>query len=131
MTVVVDTSALVALLLGEEPAPTVGRVLAAAEERIMAAPTLVELGIVLASRTGGELSAPDVAQVLGITSVAFDSSDAAVAIDGWNRFGKGNHPARLNLGDCFSYALAKRRAAPLVAVGDDFVRTDVEVLPER
>ncbi len=47
----------------------------------------------------------------------------------WHRFGRGNHPARLNYGDCFSYALAKRHGIPLLAIGDAFARTDLEVLP--
>jgi len=63
---------------------------------------------------------------LAITVTPFDAEQARRAVEARLRFGKGRHPARLNLGDCFSYALAKTRKAPLLYVGDDFTRTDIE-----
>ena len=58
-----------------------------------------------------------------------DESAAREAIDGWRRFGTGRHAAALNLGDCYSYGLARRLDAALLYIGDDFTRTDVETLP--
>ena len=66
----------------------------------------------------------------GIEVVAVDQDQAETARQAWRRFGKGRHPAALNYGDCFSYALAKSRRLPLLFRGNDFVRTDIEaVLP--
>ena len=59
--------------------------------------------------------------------VAFTAEHAALAREGWRRFGKGRHPAGLNLGDCFAYALARARNEPLLFKGDDFAQTDVKV----
>ena len=58
--------------------------------------------------------------------VPFTAEHAALACDGWRRYGKGRHPAGLNLGDCFAYALARSRGEPLLYKGDDFARTDVK-----
>jgi len=64
-------------------------------------------------------------QTLAIAQHPLDAEQAALAADAFLRFGKGRHPARLNLGDCFSYALAKSMNAPLLYKGDDFSRTDI------
>jgi ribonuclease VapC len=58
--------------------------------------------------------------------VPFTAEHAALALEGWRRFGKGRHPAGLNLGDCFAYALAKARGEPLLFKGNDFAQTDVK-----
>ena len=63
---------------------------------------------------------------LGLEIVAFSEQHAATALEAWQRYGKGNHSARLNLGDCMSYATAKLAGEPLLYVGDDFAQTDIE-----
>jgi ribonuclease VapC len=63
---------------------------------------------------------------IGAEVIAVDANQAERARDGWRRFGKGRHPAQLNLGDCFSYALAQERGEPLLFKGDDFAQTDVK-----
>jgi ribonuclease VapC len=65
----------------------------------------------------------------GVEIVAVDHDQAETARVAWRRFGKGRHPARLNYGDCFGYALAKSRRLPLLFDGEDFSRTDIERVP--
>lgn len=67
----------------------------------------------------------DALQTLAITQYSVDAQQSALAAEAFLRFGKGRHPARLNLGDCFSYALAKSLNAPLLYKGDDFAKTDI------
>lgn len=129
MTVVaVDPSALVAILEGEEGAAWLVDVLADADERLIAAASLVELGIVVEARTSGAVTAGRLLREAGLTVVEVDEDFAESAVDAWRRFGKGRHPAGLNYGDCFSYALAARQGVPLVCTGGDFSRTDLHVL---
>jgi len=66
-----------------------------------------------------------------VTVVAVDRRQADRALDGWRRFGKGRHNAALNLGDCFTYALAADRDVPVLCTGKGFGQTDLTVLPER
>lgn len=127
---VVDTSAAVAVLLREPGWDELVEALEVAEERAMASPTLVELGIVMEARKG-----PSAAVVVdrfvrdaSIEVVAFDGDLAARALEGWRRFGKGRHRAELNLGDCFAYALAVERGVPVLCVGEDFAATDLDVV---
>jgi len=126
--IVVDTSAIVAVLLDE---PERGRIERHLLEGpcVMSSVTRVELGIVIEARTG-----PEGAQILdelmtriGMDVVSVDAALARDALTAWRRFGKGRHPASLNLGDAFSYALAQRLGLPLLFVGDDFGLTDVEI----
>lgn len=127
---VIDSSAVIAILLGEPVAPALGLAIDADPHRLLSAATLVELGIVVEARTGGG-GAPFVERFLRDTEVeivAVDREMATIALDGWRRFGKGRHPARLNLGDCFTYALATQTGEPVLCVGDDFARTDIEVV---
>lgn len=123
---VVDTSALLALLLGEPDAPAVAACLER-EDAVVAAPVLVEAGIVAEARLGakGVLDLMTVLEEAEVTVEAFTAADARAAMEAWRRFGKGRHPAGLNLADCYSYALAVRRGDSLLFVGDDFGRTDV------
>ena len=131
--VVVDTSAVVAILLGEPDAGDLLVALGDADPRLISAATLVELGIVLEARLGpvGSGIAERFVRDGGIEVVDFDRTQADRALEGWRRFGKGRHPAGLNLGDCFAYALAVASGQVLLCIGDDFVRTDVKVLPDR
>lgn len=129
-TLVVDASAAVAILLREPGHTELLSALDRSDEPLMAAPTVVELGIVLEARKGPAAGAAVATFVrdASIDVVAFDELLAARAQEGWRRFGKGRHRAGLNLGDCFSYALAVQRGAPVLCVGQDFVATDVAVV---
>jgi ribonuclease VapC len=96
----------------------------------MSAATLVELGIVLEARLGpvGTAVVERFLRAGQIQVVEVDRAAADAAIDGWRRYGKGRHPARLNYGDCFVYALASAEGASILCVGADFTETDVEVV---
>jgi ribonuclease VapC len=124
--IAVDTSALVAVVLGEADAE---RYLSALQRHYarLSCVSLAEAGIVVESRQG-----PDAARDLRMLSdgtvdelVAVDSDQATAAVHAWRRFGKGRHPAALNFGDCFAYAVARLAAVPLLFKGDDFTQTDV------
>lgn len=125
---VVDTSAVVAVLFGEPGSPEIERELVDSP-CIMSAATRVELAIVVEARAG-----PAGAQLLDelLTRVEMriepvDADMAHEALVCWRRFGKGRHPAGINYGDTFSYALARRMGVPLLFVGEDFAQTDVLV----
>jgi ribonuclease VapC len=126
--VILDSSALVAILFKEDDAAAYARALRDAESRAIAAPTVVEAAMVAEGRAGpamaGELD--ELLQAAQAEIVPFTAEHAAIARDAWRRFGKGRHPAGLNLGDCFAYALAKARGEPLLFKGDCFARTDVK-----
>ena len=128
--VVIDTSAAVAVLLSEPSAKAILAVVDGADPRLMSAATLVEVGVVMEARLGpaGEAIVDRFVRDGGIDVVSFDRTQADRALEGWRRFGKGRHPAALNLGDCFSYGLAVAAGEPLLCVGDDFTRTDVTVV---
>lgn len=123
---IVDSSVVVAICLGEADADDLARVLADADVLRMSAATLVETAVVLDLRAPGELDG-----FLGkveIEIVPFDSAQASIARDVYRRYGKGSgHPAALNYGDCFSYALAAHTGEPLLFKGDDFTKTDVAI----
>jgi ribonuclease VapC len=125
--VIVDTSAIMAILQKEPEAPAFGTALAEGPRVTISAATLVELCMVAESRAGAaawaeveRLMADAAIEVAPVTA-----GQAALAREGWRRFGKGRHPAGLNLGDCFAYALARERGEPLLFKGEDFARTDV------
>ena len=117
---VVDTSAVVAILLGEADAEAFGRALAAAPTRIMSAVSRVELSFVVESRiieTFLQLGQFEIADVT--------AQQTTIAIDAFRRFGKGRHRAALNIGDCFAYALAIALNETLLFKGNDFSHTDI------
>lgn len=125
---VVDSSAVIAILYEEPGWRSSIDALRGAPRRIMSAATLVEAGMVIEAKrgaAGAELLDSLIAR-FGIEIVPFDAEQAALAREAFRRFGKGRHPAALNFGDCLTYALARREDAPLLFVGDDFARTDVE-----
>ena len=95
----------------------------------MSAATRVELGIVIEAKKGsaGTQLLEELLGRIGIEIVPVDADLAEQAMVAWRRFGKGRHPAGLNFGDTFSYALARRMGQPLLFVGDDFSLTDVAV----
>jgi ribonuclease VapC len=124
---VIDTSALVAVLFDEpERADYVARI-AADGRRLISAATLVEAGILVEARRG-ESAGRELDLLLhraSVNCVAVDEQQASVARAAWRRFGKGRHPVGLNYGDCFSYALARVAGERLLFKGDDFSRTDI------
>jgi len=124
---VVDTSAIIACLTGEEERPAFMRVLALAERRIFSSVNLLEARIVIT----GTKRLPvdwlnDFLDNERIEIIPFDEGLSNLAFDAYRRFGKGRHPAKLNMGDCAAYALAKSRGWPLLYKGDDFAQTDIE-----
>ncbi len=124
---VIDTSAVVAILLGEPDAMDFAAAIEQAGPRLMSAATLLEASIVVESRKGAE-GARDLDLFVyraGIEIVPVDQEQAEVARIAWRRFGKGRHAAGLNYGDCFAYALAKVSQAKLLYKGSDFGFTDL------
>jgi ribonuclease VapC len=128
--VVVDTSAVVALLTGEAKGGKVAEALENADRILMSAATLVELGIVLEARLGpvGMAVIERFLRAGHLEIIEVDREGAHSAVDGWRRFGKGRHPAGLNYGDSFVYALAATLGAPVLCLGVDFAKTDVPVV---
>jgi ribonuclease VapC len=125
---VIDSSALLAILLDEPEHPSFRRAIAADAKRLASAASVFETSMVVLNRLGE----PGVAELKALLAVAqivacpFDADQGALALDAFRRFGKGRHRAALNFGDCFSYALAKATGEPLLFKGDDFIHTDVE-----
>lgn len=127
--IVVDTSALMAILLDEPEAKPFFRTIMASPRTCIGAPTLLELHIVTARDRIGDPAqrVVELLSSLALDVAAWDAIHADVARTAFLRFGKGRHPAKLNFGDCMSYALAKSLDAPLLFKGDDFALTDVRV----
>ena len=126
---ILDTSAVIAILQNEESAPRLVAVMEDAPVKRMSAATLVETGIILQARYGdhGERELDLFVQRAHVEVVPVTEEHAEYARSGYRRFGKGRDAAGLNFGDCFSYALARALDEPLLFVGDDFARTDVRV----
>jgi ribonuclease VapC len=126
--VIVDTSAIVAIVLGEAHSEPLTEILLDATGPKMSAATAVEVSAVLTRRLRPQ-DQRRVERLLDewqIDLVPFDAEQAAIASRAYRDFGRGSgHPAALNLGDCYSYALADVTGEPLLYVGDDFAHTDV------
>jgi len=125
--IVVDSSAAVAILLKEAGWEVLRDALLSTERAVMSAATLLEAGMVMEGRLG-EAGGLDLDRLIAegrVDIVPFDASQAAIAREAFRRFGKGRHPAGLNLGDCFASALAAHLDEPLLYTGRDFARTDV------
>jgi ribonuclease VapC len=126
---VIDSSAFVAILLVETEGKRFLDLIAKAERKSISAANAFEAAIVLEARAG-EGAAREFDFFLyeaDVKVVPVDSDMVAVARIAWRRYGKGRHPAALNFGDCFAYALAKISGEPLLAKGDDFLQTDIEL----
>jgi ribonuclease VapC len=126
---IIDTSALIAMLEQEPEAGRIARALAATPERSLSAANLLEAGIVMQARRGDE-GARDLDLLLAKLNaeiVPFTARQAEIARKAFRRYGRGQHDAELNFGDCFAYALAKDESAPLLFKGDDFSKTDVAI----
>src|SRR6516164_6510339 len=124
---VIDTSAVVAVLLNEANAPRITQAMETGSPRLFSAANLLE-AIVIESRKGenGGRELDLLIYRADIEIIPVDQDQAEIARIAWRRFGKGRHPAALNYGDCFAYALAKSRRLPLLFQGDDFSQTDIE-----
>ena len=124
---VLDTWALVAVLLGEPGWQEIQARLEAVQPWRISAVTLAEASMVVEARLGaaGKVQLDSLLLRIGADVRPVDAATVHVALDGWRRYGRGRHPARLNFGACFSYALATELGAPLLFVGDDFGQTDV------
>jgi ribonuclease VapC len=127
---ILDTSAVLAVILKEPGFEAVFRKLAAAESIGIGAPTLAETGIVLRARLGR-----DPAGILTrflhefmIVTVPFGEEHWREAVEAYGAFGRGRHPASLNFGDCMTYAVAKLSGQPLLFVGRDFLKTDLAIV---
>ena len=128
---VVDTSAITAILGGEPEESRFLDALLSGGTRLMSALTALEAAMVIEGRYGRDAGADLdlLVYAAGIEVVPFDRGQAETARLAWRRFGKGNHPAALNLGDCCVYALAKTKGEPVLSKGNDFRRTDLAVVP--
>lgn len=129
----VDSSALISLLMNEPGSESVEAALSASAGAVISTAALVEASMVAYGRFGevGQAALDDVCAAAGLVSMPIDDLIMAGARDAFVRFGKGHHPAGLNFGDCFSYALASHFDVPLLCIGDDFVRAGLQVLPAR
>lgn len=124
---VIDTSAIIAILFNEPEAESFAESIGKDTKRLMSAGTMLELMIVVEARKG-EAGGRELDLLLHrakIDVVPFDSEQAEIARNAWRQFGKTNHPASLNFGDCFAYALAKISGEPLIFKGNDFTQTDL------
>lgn len=126
--IVIDTSAIIAILRGEPEKLRFVETIVAASSCLVSAVSFQEAAVVFAGRLGNENAWTELDTLLedlGIEVVAHDAALAFLARDAFLRFGKGRHPARLNFGDCATYALARAHDLPLLFNGDDFSQTDI------
>jgi ribonuclease VapC len=131
--IVIDTSVIIAILRIEPEKDRFMNVILAAHPRMMSAVSFQEASAVLAGRTGGEAEWKLLDALLADLDIEIMAHTAPLALisrDAFLRFGKGRHPAALNLGDCASYALAKANNLPLLFKGGDFGQTDVLIAGE-
>jgi ribonuclease VapC len=127
MRIVVDTSAFVAILSKEDDSETFRHTLLSAEQALISMATSVELHIVVTAKLGAEgiLRLNQLLEQPLFEVIPLDQLQMLAAKQAYERFGKGRHPAKLNFGDLFSYALAKTQSLPLLFKGEDFSKTDL------
>lgn len=123
--IVVDTSALMAIVLGDPEADACIAALEAEQDILISAGTVAEAMIVAARRNVGE-EMERLIEGFGLEVVAVNFASARLVARAYESWGKGVHPAALNFGDCFVYATAKDRECRLLYVGEDFKKTDIE-----
>jgi ribonuclease VapC len=124
---VLDTSAVVAILKAEPQRDRMLEALVKAPRRIISAVSVLEAAMVLEGRYGSA-SGADLELFLfdaRVEILPFDARQAEVAVRAWRKYGKGRHPAQLNFGDCCVYGLAKAAGEPVLCHGNDFSRTDI------
>ena len=124
---IVDTSAILAIVFKEPGYESLIDKLLAPGRKGVGTPTLAEAGLVLTGRLEGDADAQvsSILQQFEIVPVPFGEGHWRAAVEAFHRFGKGRHPAALNFGDCLSYATAKLADRPLLFVGEDFSKTDL------
>jgi ribonuclease VapC len=125
---VIDTSALIAILFGEPEALTFTKAVADESRKLINAFNVLETGIVVEARKGepGGREFDLLMHRVQIEIVGMNADQAEIAWSAWRKYGKGNHPAGLNIGDCCAYALAKYSGEPLLFKGNDFSQTDIQ-----
>lgn len=125
---VIDTSALIAVLFGEPEADRFAQAIADDDVRLVSMATLLEASIVVESELGeaGGRELDFLVLTTAIETVAFTADHLRMARHAYRTFGKGRHPAGLNFGDCFAYALSRTTGEPLLFKGGDFTRTDID-----
>ncbi len=129
---VVDSSALAAIFFDEPSAPAILDVLAdTAGTAVISAASVLETRLAVHARLGshGVELIDEVLDESDVVAMPFDTQQLPLAHAAWAEFGRGNHAAKLNYGDCFTYALAKHLEVPLLCTGNDFARTDLELVP--
>ena len=126
---VLDTSAVLAIFLGEPERKQILDVIRQSGRRLISAASVLETGMVLESKRGESAGREFDLFVVqtNLDAIPVDAEQVEIARSAWRKFGKGRHPAALNFGDCFTYALAKWSGEPVVAKGQDFARTDLQV----
>jgi ribonuclease VapC len=125
--IAVDSSVVVAIMRHEHDAANWIDALEQAPKSVMSIVSYVETNIVISGRRADALTEriDNLLRMLRISVVPVTLDQGAAALAGYMKFGKGRHPARLNIADCFSYGLAKSRDFPLLFKGDDFLQTDI------
>ena len=128
---IVDTSALIAILLSEPDSEMLSAAIASATPRIISAVTALEASIVIESKKGeaGLALLDELLSLAQFEIVAFNDAQQRIARVAYRRYGKGRHRASLNFGDCCAYALAKARNDTLLFKGNDFNQTDITPAP--
>jgi ribonuclease VapC len=126
---VIDTSAILAIFLGEPERDRFVELLNQSDTRFFSAGNALETAIVLEARRGESVirELDLFVHRTGMEIITVDVEQVEIARAAWRRYGKGRHPAGLNFGDCFAYALAKVSGEPLLATGSDFVQTDIVI----
>jgi ribonuclease VapC len=126
--VILDSSAVVAVLFRESGQDDLARKLEGAELVAIGAPTLFEIGMVMVGAVGehGRGLISQFLESFEVEVLPFGEAHWQVAAETFSTYGKGRHPARLNYGDCMSYATARVASEPLLYVGNDFAQTDIE-----
>jgi len=123
--IVVDASAVIAILQGEPEGESFLSILVEEPEALIAAPTVFKTKMVAARNPGGALDVDRLLHSTGVRVTPWGEEQVAAAFNAFLRYGKGRHPAALNFGDCMAYALAESLDAPLLFKGADFAATDV------
>ena len=128
---IIDTSAIIAILRDEPEATFCARAIADASSRLVSAVSYVEAAVVI-DASGDPIASRRVDQFFKLAQISIEpvtETDARIAREAYRDFGKGSgHPAKLNFGDCFAYALARSRREPLLFKGNDFAHTDVTAI---
>ena len=124
---VIDTSAILAILFGEQDASRYAAAIDADPTRLISMASVLEASIVANARKGpsSERELDLLLLKAGVETIAFNEEQLQLARHAFRQYGKGRHPARLNFGDCFGYALSRTSGEPLLFKGDDFAKTDV------